>query len=154
MAQIRPIRSQTKKALFELETRPSQHQVIQCYIKHTGYPYLQESTAHRANLNHCRHISFDVGLLQLAVRGVVDLALKVLGIECTRNQTFIDASGSSHQPEGNDGKPKPQVEDLFGLAQVLQAKDIDWLLWAGCHDGRFKKRVLLKRGGVLSISLL
>lgn len=67
--------------------------------------HLQESTTNGTNLDHGRNIGLDVGLLDLAVGTVVDIALEILGVEGAGNETLIDTTGSTHQAKGNDGEP-------------------------------------------------
>lgn len=101
---------------------------------------LQESTTDGSNLDHGRDIALDVGLLNGTVRVVVDVALKVLGIEGAGDQTLVNSAGSTHQPKGDHGKPELPVEDLAGLAEVLQAEDVDRLLRTACHGEIAERR--------------
>lgn len=102
---------------------------------------VQKSTANRADLHHGRDIGLDVGLFSCGVGFIVDVALEVLRVESTRNETFVDTARRSHQTKRNDCKPKLPVEDLRWFTGVLQPEDVDGLLRTASHGGRFHSKI-------------
>lgn len=93
----------------------------------------QQSAGHRANLNHGRDISFDLGAVVEAVRVVVDGLLKVLAVEGASDQALVHTPGGAQESKGDDGKPEPPVEHLGGEAEVLQLEDVDGFFGSARH---------------------
>lgn len=121
VAQRRPMRSQTTKAL-----RVS-------YAHRYSTSNSQKRTSDRTNENHRRDVTLDVGTLDLRVRVVVNEVLEVLGAESTANETFVDTTGRAEQTERDDTEPETPVEDALRLAEFAEAEDVDGLLDAACH---------------------
>lgn len=70
-----------------------------------GIHHLQESTADGSDLNHGRDIGLDVGLLDLGVGAIVDVALKVLRVEGAGDETLVNTPSGTHQTERQNGEP-------------------------------------------------
>ncbi len=46
----------------------------------------------------------------------MDAVLKVFAVEGTTDEALVDTTGGAQERKGEDGKPKPRVEDLFRLS--------------------------------------
>ncbi len=57
----------------------------------------------------------------------------MLTVEGAADETFINPPSRTQEGKGDDCKPKPPVEDLFGLAQVFEFKNVDWPLNPASH---------------------
>jgi hypothetical protein len=88
----------------------------------------KHSTTDTADLHHGTDVGLDLCQVDCIKLVESERLLEVLGCKGTRDETFVNTSGCTHDTERQDGEPELPVQDLWRLTSILlEREDVDWL---------------------------